>query len=188
MSYCLVRTMMIAHVQEGQLVCSKYKIKLIGDKSLQLHNFMQRVFFEFNGRILLENEEDRAVLPTETFRTQAVVPEGTGSVFSRIIQLALQHNIQCRVINGFKDISHEIASVFFLTQTSGVSCQVLETDKDELCGKTILIGADPNVEYAGRNLVPLAVDENYDVDDKLLGNNLFSLYDDNSKLMVMVGK
>lgn len=187
MSYCLVRSMMIAHVQDGQLVCSKYKIKLGGANSTELFNFMQRVFYEYNGRILLEDEQDRDVLPTLNYRKQAKVLEGTGSVFSRIVQLALKHNItNCRLVNCFKDA--DVGFMFYLLQPTVVACQILETDKEELVGKTLLVGADADVDYVGRNVVPVICDENFDVDDKLLGNNMFSLYDDSSKLMVMVGK
>lgn len=186
MSYCLVRSMMIAHVQDGQLVCSKYKIKLGGNNSTALYNFMHRVLFEYNGRILLEKEEDRDVLPTLNYRKMAKVLEGNGSVFSRILQLAQKHDVNCRLVNCFKDA--DVASVFYLTQPSGVACQILETDKEDLVGKTLLVGADPDVDYVGRNVMPIICDENFDVDDKVLGINMFSLYDDSSKLMVMVSK
>lgn len=186
MSYCLVRSMMIAHVQDGQLVCSKYKIKLSGKNSTTLFNFMHRVFFEYNGRVLLEKEEDRDVMPTLNYRKMAKVLEGNGSVFSRIVQLAQKHGVNCRLVNCFKDA--DVASVFYLMQPSGVACQVLETDKEDLFGKTLLVGADSDVDYVGRNVQPIICDENFDVDDKVLGINMFSLYDDSSKLMVMVGK
>lgn len=186
MSYCLVRSMMIAHVQDGQLVCSKYKIKLGGKNSTALYNFMHRVFFEYNGRILLEKEEDRDVMPTLNYRKMAKVLEGNGSVFSRIVQLAQKHDVNCRLVNCFKDA--DVAFMFYLTQPSAVACQILETDKEDLVGKTLLVGADSDVDYVGRNVVPIICDENFDVDDKVLGINMFSLYDDNSKLMVMVGK
>lgn len=186
MSYCLVRSMMIAHVQDGQLVCSKYKIKLGGKDSTTLFNFLHRAFFEFNGHILLEKEEDRDLMPTLSYRKSAKVLEGNGSVFSRIVQLALKHGVNCRLVNCFKDA--DVAFMFYLTQPSGVACQVLETDKEELFGKTLLVGADSDVDYVGRNVMPIVCDANYDVDDKVLGINMFSLYDDASKLMVMVGK
>ena len=148
---------------------------------------MQRVFYEYNGRILLEDEQDRDVLPTLNYRKQAKVLEGTGSVFSRIVQLAVKHNItNCRLVNCFKDA--DVGFMFYLLQPTVVACQILETDKEELVGKTLLVGADSDVDYVGRNVVPVICDENFDVDDKLLGNNMFSLYDDSSKLMVMVGK
>jgi len=178
--------MMIAHVQDGQLVCSKYKIKLGGKNSTALYNFMHRVFFEYNGRILLEKEEDRDVMPTLNYRKMAKVLEGNGSVFSRIVQLAQKHDVNCRLVNCFKDA--DVASMFYLTRPSGVACQVLETDKEDLVGKTLLVGADSDVDYVGRNVMPIICDENFDVDDKVLGINMFSLYDDSSKLMVMVSK
>lgn len=188
MSYCLVRAMMVAHVQDGQLVCSKYKIKLSASNSTQVHNFMHRIFFEFNGRILLEDEQDRDALPTLNYRKQAKVLEGNGSVFSRITQLGQKHGITCHLVNAFKSRLDELAYVFYLVQPTGVACQVLDTDKEELWGKTLLVGADSDVDYAGRNVVPVFCDENCNVDDKVLGNELFSLYDDTSKLMVMVDK
>lgn len=187
MSYSLVRSMMIAHVQEGQLVCSKYKIKLGGKDSTTLFNFMHRVFFEYNGRILLEDEQDRDLMPTLNYRKMAKVLEGNGSVFSRILQLAQKHGVNCRLVNCFKDTT-DVASVFYLTQPSAVACQVLETDKEDLFGKTLFVGADSDVDYVGRNVVPVVCDDNFDVDDKVLGVNMFSLYDDSSKLMVLVGK
>lgn len=186
MSYCLVRSMMIAHVQDGQLVCSKYKIKLGGKDSTTLFNFMHRVFFEFNGHVLLENEGERDIMPTLHYRKMAKVLEGNGSVFSRIVQLALKHGVNCRLVNCFKDA--DVGFMFYLSQPSAVACQILETDREELWGKTLLVGADKDVDYVGRNVVPVFCDDNYDVDDKVLGINMFSLYDDSSKLMVMVGK
>lgn len=187
MSYLLVRQMMVAHVQGGQLVCSKYKIKLSASNSNQLHNFMHRIFFDYNGYVLLEKEEDRDVLPTLNYRKQAKVLAGNGSVFSRLTQLGREHGITCHFVNTFH-ASNEVASVFYLVQPSGVACQVLDTDREELWGKTLLVGADSDVDYAGRNVVPIYCDENYNVADELLGINMFSLHDDNSKLMVMVGK
>lgn len=188
MSYCLIRTIMLSHVREGQLVCTKAKLKIGGDDSLKVFNFMQRAFNDLSGRVLLAQESDRDVLPTLAYRKTAQVMPGEGSVFKRIEQEAKQHGVNCRIVDCFKDAVLSVAHVFYLNQKNVVACQVLETDREELHGKTLLVDADRDVDYAGRNVVPVPVDENFDVADEVLGVNLYSLYDDASKMMVMIDK
>lgn len=188
MSYCLIKNLMISYVRNRQLVCAKVKVKLGGENSLDLYNTMHRLHHDICGRILLEQESDRDFLPTILYRERASVIEGEGAVPRRIEQSVRGSGLSCRVVDLFKSEVQPIAHLFYLNQLNAVVCQVLETDKEELAGKTIFIGADTDVAYVGANVVPVPVDENFDVDDSVLGNNLYSLHDDQNKMMVMIGK
>lgn len=188
MSYCLIKNIMVAYVRNGQLVCAKVKVKLSGDDSVVLYNTMHRIHHDTCGRILLEQESDRDFLPTILYRERAEVIEGHGGALKRIEQFAKSVGLDCRVVDLFKDSVLSIGFLFYLNQPNAVVCQIIETDKEELAGKTLFIGADPDVDYVGANVVPMLVDENFDVDDKLLGNKIYSLNDDQNKMLVSVGK
>lgn len=179
---------MVAHVHNGQLMCAKVKIKLSGPDSLKLYSFMQRITYDVVGRILLEQESDRNFLPTIKYRERAEVLQGEGCALKRIEQAAKDNGFDCRVVDLFKDSRMSIGFLFSLNQPNAVVCQILETDKEELAGKTLFVGADTDVDYVGANVVPLPVDTKFDVDDRQLGNNSFSLCDDQNKMLVLIGK
>ena len=188
MSYCLIKKIMVSYVRNGQLVCAQIKVKLSGSNSVLLYNTMHRIHHDTCGRILLEQESDRDFLPTLLYRERAEVIEGQGGALKRIEQYGKSVGLDCRVIDLFKDSRMSIGFLFYLNQPNAVVCQIIETDKEELAGKTLLVGADTDVDYVGANVVPLPVDENFDVDDSLLGNNSYVLDDDQNKMLVTIGK
>lgn len=188
MSYCLVRNIMVPHVRNQQLTCSLVKLKLSGPDSASLYNFQARILHGIFNTILLEQESDRDCLPTLAYRDCSKVMPGQGGVLKRIEQQAKEENIECRMIDLYKDSVLSVASLFWLTH-NGVVCNVLETDKEELAKKTVFITGDRDVDYAGQNVVPIYCDQaTFDVEDSCLGTNLYVLQDALQKTLVTVNK